>query len=279
MVYKKNLVSIIIPHYNYSHYIDQCLVSILKQKYKKFEIIIVDDFSKEEEYKKMLDIVDQHRDYIKINIFVHRNDRNLGLTLTRNEGVNKSQGEFILFLDPDDNIEEFFLTKTVKTLQENPEIGFAYVNTRYFGAENKVFSQPEYNFYRLINAGNFISYCSLIRKKAFIESGGFNLENWSYLEDYELSIRLGLKGWYGKLIPEVLFNYYVHEDSAIHSGFTAEAQKLFYAYFIKKYPELYPEQLQLEANRILQDVPANFMSLSKSENERWWNEYPRKFIS
>jgi glycosyltransferase involved in cell wall biosynthesis len=63
MPYKKNLVSIIIPHYNYSHYIDQCLVSILKQKYKKFEIIIVDDCSREEEYKKMLNIVDQHKKY------------------------------------------------------------------------------------------------------------------------------------------------------------------------------------------------------------------------
>jgi len=275
MAYKKNMVSIIIPHYNYSDYMEQCLESILKQKYKKFEVIIIDDHSKEEEYNKMLNIVNQHSENIKINIFVHRNDKNLGLTLTRNEGVNKSQGEFILFLDPDDNIEEYFLSKTVKTLQENPEIGFAYVNTRYFGAANKVFSQPEYNFYRLINAGNFISYCSLIRRKAFIESGGFNLENWSYLEDYELWVKLSRKGWYGKLVPEVLFNYFVHEDSAIHSGFTSEAQKLFYAYFIKKYPELYPEQLQLEANKILKDVPENFMSLSKSENERWWNEWKK----
>ena len=275
MAYKKNFVSIIIPHYNYSDYIWQCLDSIFKQKYKKFEIIIIDDFSKEEEYNKMLEFVDQYSENIKINIFVYRNNKNLGLTLTRNEGVKKSQGEFILFLDPDDNIDEYFLLKTVKTLQENPGIGFAYVNTRYFGAENKTFSQPEYNFYRLINAGNFISYCSLIRRKAFIESGGFNLENWSYLEDYEMLIRFARKGWYGKLIPEVLFNYYVHKDSAIHSGFTAEAQKLFYAYFIKKYPELYPEQLQLEANRILQDVPENFMSLSKSENERWWNEWKK----
>lgn len=275
MVYKNNLVSIIIPHYNYSNYIHQCLESVLKQKYKKFEIIIIDDYSKEEEYRTMLDIADQYSKNTKINIIVHRNDKNLGLTLTRSEGVRWSQGEFILFLDPDDNIDEYFLSKTVKTLQENTQIGFAYVNTKYFGAENKLFSQPEYNFYRLINAGNFISYCSLIRKKAFIESGGFNLENWSYLEDYELWIRMGKKGWYGKLISEVLFNYYVHKDSAIHSGFTAEAQKLFYAYFIKKYPELYPEQLQLEANRILQDIPENFMSLSKSENERWWNEWKK----
>lgn len=275
MAYKKNLVSVIVPHYNYSHYIDQCLGSILKQKYKKFEIIIVDDYSKEEEYQKMLDIVDQHRENTKINILIHRNDKNLGLTLTRNRGVRHSIGEYILFLDPDDNIHEDFLLKTRKTLRDNPEIGFAYVNTRYFGAENKVFSQPEYNFYKLINVGNFISYCTLIRKKAFIESGGFNLENWSYLEDYELWCRLSRKGWYGKLVPEVLFNYYVHEDSAIHSGFTAEAQKLFYAYFIKKYHELYPEQLQLEANKILKDVPENFMSLSKSENERWWNEWKK----
>ena len=273
MAYKKNLVSIIVPHYNYSHYVDQCLASILKQKYKNFEIIIVDDCSKEEEYQKMLDIVDQHRENTKINILIHRNDKNLGLTLTRNRGVRHSIGEYILFLDPDDNIHEDFLLKTRKTLRDNPEIGFAYVNTRYFGGDNKVFYQPEYNFYRLINAGNFISYCSLIRRKAFLESGRFNFENWSYLEDYELWIRLGRKGWYGKLIPEVLFNYYVHEDSAIHSGFTSEAQKLFYAYFIKKYPELYPEQLQLEANKILQDVPENFMSLSKFENERWWNEW------
>lgn len=271
MADKKNFVSIIIPYYNYSQYLDQCLESVLKQKYKKFEVIIVDDYSERNEYQKLLDIVNKYSEII--NITVHNNDKNLGLTLTRNEGVKLSKGEFILFLDPDDNIHEDYLLKTIKVLKQNPEIGFAYVNTRYFGAENKIFSQPEYNFYRLINVGNFISYCSLIRKKAFIQSGGFNLENWSYLEDYELTIRLSRKGWYGKLVPEVLFNYFVHEDSAIHSGFTAEAQQLFYAYFIKKYPELYPEQFQLEANKILRDVPENFMSMSKSENERWWNKW------
>jgi len=271
----KNLVSIIIPHYNYSSYMEQCLESISKQRYKKFEVIVVDDHSKEEESRKMLDIVGGFIKDKKMNIFTTRNDKNLGLTLTRNEGVKRSRGEFILFLDPDDNIEDYFLLRTVKTLQNNPEIGFAYVNTRYFGGENKTFSQPEYNFYRLVNAGNFISYCSLIRRKAFDESGGFNLENWSYLEDFELWIKLSRKGWYGKLVPEVLFNYFVHEDSAIHSGFTAEAQRLFYAYFIKKYHELYPEQLQAEADKILRDVPENFMSLSKSENERWWNEWKK----
>jgi len=137
MAYKKNFVSIIIPHYNYSDYIWQCLDSIFKQKYKKFEVIIVDDFSQEEEYNKMFKIVNEYSQSIKTNIIISRNDKNLGLTLTRNEGVKKSQGEFILFLDPDDNIDEYFLSKTVKTLRENPEIGFAYVNTMYFGAENK----------------------------------------------------------------------------------------------------------------------------------------------
>ena len=276
MAYKKNLVSIIVPYYNYSQYIDQCLESISKQTYKKFEVIIVDDHSNLEEHHKLLEIKAKY--WKKMDVSLYWNIENLGLTLTRNKGVENSKGEFILFLDPDDNIHEDYLLKTTKTLKQNPEIGFAYVNTRYFGGENKVFSQPEYNFYRLINAGNFISYCSLIRKKAFIESGGFNLENWSYLEDYELIIRLSRKGWYGKLVPEVLFNYYVHEDSAIHSGFTAEAQKLFYAYFIKKYHELYPEQLQAEADKILQDVPKNFMSLPKSENERWWNEWKKNHI-
>jgi len=269
-------VSIIIPLYNYGSTLEDTIKNILQQTYTGFEIIIVDDASTDNSLKIAKKLVKKYQE--EYGIYLYENKVNAGLTRTRHAGICYSSGEFVMFLDPDgDKIDPTYLEKLVPVLVQNPEIGFVFCDTEYYGDRNQIFKQPEYNFYNLVIRGNFISYCSLIRKSAYYDCGGFNLDNFSYWEDYEFWIKAGRRGWYGKHLPEKLFNYFTHSDSAIHSGFTAEAQSkgLFQAYFIKKYPEIYPPEYQEQADKILEGVPENFISLSKKENEIWFQQWKK----
>ncbi len=95
-----NKISLIVPVYNVSKYLNKCIDSILKQTYKNLEIILIDDGSTDEspqicdEYAKK----DQ-----RIRVY---HEKNKGLSATRNQGIRVSTGEFLAFIDSDDTITE-----------------------------------------------------------------------------------------------------------------------------------------------------------------------------
>lgn len=97
------LISIVVPIYNVEKYLEKCLKSIIGQTYKNFELILVDDGSTDCSGK----IADEYatRDN-RICVF-HK--ENAGLAATRNFGINKSNGEYICFIDSDDWIENTYL--------------------------------------------------------------------------------------------------------------------------------------------------------------------------
>ena len=98
-------VTVIIPAYNAEAYIGRCLDSVLKQSFDDFEILVVDDGSKDgtgdvvKEYAKN----DKRVRYIK--------QKNIGVAKTRNKAVKLAKGEFIAFMDNDDYIDEDYLEK------------------------------------------------------------------------------------------------------------------------------------------------------------------------
>ena len=92
--------SIIIPVYNVEDYIKKCLDSVFNQTYTNYEVIVVNDGTKDNSMK----IVKNY----DVRII---NQENQGLSMARNNGVKKAKGEYILFLDSDDYLEE-------NTLQE-----------------------------------------------------------------------------------------------------------------------------------------------------------------
>lgn len=98
------VVSIIVPVYNTEQYVGRCIQSILLQSFTDFELILIDDGSKDdsgkicEEYAKSND---------KIRVF--HNERNRGVSFSRNVGIQNSLGKYIIFIDSDDEIEEYFV--------------------------------------------------------------------------------------------------------------------------------------------------------------------------
>ena len=106
----KPLVSIIINCHNASNYLAESINSVIKQKYKNWELIIYDNFSKDKTYsiiKKFLK--DKRIKYYKSNSF-------LNLYHARNLAINKSKGKFVTFLDADDWWTDNKLDKQIRFL-------------------------------------------------------------------------------------------------------------------------------------------------------------------
>jgi glycosyltransferase involved in cell wall biosynthesis len=98
-----DLISIVVPAYNVEKTIRQCIDSILCQTYKKIEIILVDDGSKDETGK----ICDDYKKQDKRISVIHK--KNEGLGMARNSGLEKSKGKYILFIDSDDYINNDYV--------------------------------------------------------------------------------------------------------------------------------------------------------------------------
>ena len=103
--------SIIIPVYNVEKYIKECLDSLKKQTYQDFEVIIINDGTKD----KSMEIAKKYP-YKIIN------QLNQGLSVARNNGVKHAKGEYIIFLDSDDYLEKDTLLKISESLSNNPDI-------------------------------------------------------------------------------------------------------------------------------------------------------------
>jgi len=111
-------VTVIIPVYNSSKYLNRMFESVLNQTFKDFEVICINDKSTD----NSLEIIEEFAKNDN-RIKVINNEKNLGAALTRNVGINIAQGEFIYFLDADDYIDEKYLEGMVNIIErENCDI-------------------------------------------------------------------------------------------------------------------------------------------------------------
>lgn len=100
---KRPLISVIVPFYNDALYANRCIDSILSQSFSDFEIILIDDASKDGTYE----ILDSYSDFD--NVTVVHNEINRGLSFNRNLGVKIARGIYISFIDGDDYISSHYL--------------------------------------------------------------------------------------------------------------------------------------------------------------------------
>ena len=114
-------VSVIIPVYNVENYLAECLDSIINQTEKDIEIICVEDCSTD----SSLEIL---REYEKKDdrIVILQNEVNSGLSVTRNNGLSVAKGEYVLFVDSDDFIEQTLLETTLKYASDVDMVCFNY---------------------------------------------------------------------------------------------------------------------------------------------------------
>ena len=102
-------ISVIIPVYNSEQYIKKCIESILKQTYTNYEIIIINDGSKDKSKEVIEELKKENSDKI-----IHIEQKNMGVAKTRNKGIKKSTGDYIAFIDNDDFIDEDYFEKLIE---------------------------------------------------------------------------------------------------------------------------------------------------------------------
>ena len=105
------LISVIIPVYNGEKHISRMIKSVLLQTYKNFELLIINDGSKDDTVKEVSKFADD-----RIKLF---DKENTGVSDTRNYGLAKSSGKYVAFLDADDTISEEYLEKLYHKIKED----------------------------------------------------------------------------------------------------------------------------------------------------------------
>ena len=110
---EKSLVSIIVPVYKVEKYLSRCIESIINQTYKNIEIILVDDGSPDD----CPNICDEYAKADQRIIVVHK--ENEGLSSARNCGLNLATGDFIMFVDSDDTIDERMCEILISQVAQN----------------------------------------------------------------------------------------------------------------------------------------------------------------
>lgn len=211
--------SIIIPCYNIEKYISKTLDSVFNQTFKDFEIILINDGSKDNT-GKILDDYSKKDERIRV---IHKG--NEGVSEARNIGIKNATGEYIYFLDGDDLIENTLLERANEIFKNNKiEIfSFAFNMVYENGKIKRRYSEEKYNS-QIINSKEFLSLffnkkigqhiCSFIVKKDIIENKIFFTKGLERGEDLEFQIKMLLEG-VNLFYDKTAFFKYVNRDGSV----------------------------------------------------------------
>ena len=157
----KNKVSIIIPVYNCEKYLEDCLNSVQQQTYKNIEIIIVNDGSTDNGIEIIKKFIKNKKNWKVID------QKNQGLSMSRNNGFDISTGDYIFFLDSDDEIPENAIEKLIENAIKNKS-DIVIGNMVNYNSKGKY---PNYTSKYIKNASN-INYKKYPKLISFIHAAG-----------------------------------------------------------------------------------------------------------
>jgi len=164
--------SIIIPIYNVELYIDECLQSILSQDFSDYEVLLINDGSKD----KSGEICDRYAKLDqRIRVF---HQINKGVSAARNLGIQKAIGEYIWFVDSDDYLEPDAISSLVELINQYDNIGVLGFNFKYFDT-NELQIQPKdkIEFYFPISGSMYLNYYDRLSVFSFIYQKKFLIQN------------------------------------------------------------------------------------------------------
>jgi glycosyltransferase involved in cell wall biosynthesis len=205
-------ISVVIPLYNYTIFITECLESVVKQDLKSLSLIVIDDCSTDGGGELAVKFLETHGNrFAAARVVRHR--RNQGLAMTRNSGIAWTSEPFLFMLDADNRIRPPALSRLMEALLSS-KAEFAYSQLYLFGSQNAVANADIWDPGRFPLVGNYIDGMALIRRQALLSVEGYRdsavEDGW---EDFDLWCSFAERGYRGVYLPELLCEYRVHDAS------------------------------------------------------------------
>ena len=223
----KKSVDIILPVYNSKNYIITTVNSVIKQNYKYWNLIIIDDCSNDGTYKILKNFKKKYSNDKRI--FLYRNSKNKGQAFTRNLALKKTKSTFVAFIDSDDFWEKNKLRNQIHFMIKN-QYNFTYTDYKSIKTKNitKIIKTPDYFDYKSFIGNTSIATSTMIVKKNIINNIFFPLLN--LCEDYYFKCQI-LKKTNAYKCSSV-FSYYRIRTNSLQSS----RLKIFFAVWnINKY--------------------------------------------
>lgn len=200
-------VSVIIPYYNNEETIRRALASAASQTYENIEIILIDDGSIDDSHKKADALILEN----DLKNCTHIKQENSGPSRARNKGIDLSSGEYIAFLDADDEWLPNKLEKQIKTMQSLKAelLGCSYnliigQRIQEFKFTNEVIKKV--SFKEALFKHYFATPCIVAKRDVILKAGGFP-ENQNYMEDSYLFTKIA-RDYNAFISSECLVNIY-----------------------------------------------------------------------
>lgn len=206
---REKKVSLIIPIYNGEKYIVETLNSVIHQTYKNIDVLCIIDGTKDRS-KELIEAIADSR----ITVMEQENH---GASWTRNMAISLVSGEYVWFLDQDDNLMPGCIEAAVAEIERTGSIGVA-VNGHLIDSNSQIirrmyrFNKPILSLRKLVK-GNQLSTTSqvLLRRDAMLRNGGFDIDA-GIADDWDMWIRVVREG---KLVflDQQLMQYRLHESN------------------------------------------------------------------
>ncbi len=198
-------ISVLMPAYNTEKYIGEAIESILNQTFKDFEFIIIDDGSSD----KTWEIIQK---YAKMDdrVVALKNEKNLGISPTRNKLIKSSNGEYIVWQDSDDISLACRIEKQYNFMEENPEVGICGGWLQFFNKNGNLsirkYASDDKNLRKRIFRYSPVAQPVAIVRREILEKTGLFNNLLIQAEDLDLSFRIGRYSKFANL-PCVLLEY------------------------------------------------------------------------
>ena len=204
-------ISVVVIAHNAAEYIDESIQSILEQTQDDFELIVVDDSSSDETYKKA-----KKFEALDERVLAYRNLKNMGVGYSRAKGVSLAKGKYVAWQDADDISLSDRLQKQSDYLDKNLDVGVVGGGVEFFIGTDSINTRKY--FKNDADARRFIFRqspvampASMFRKEVFEKVGNFD-ENLRLCEDQEIFFRAGEHYKFANL-EEVVVKYRQSETS------------------------------------------------------------------
>ena len=273
-------VSVIVPVYNAEHYLEQCLDSILEQTYKDFELIIIDDGSTDHSGK----ICERYIQQFRYGTLIHR--ENKGLISARIEGLHKSVGNYVAFIDADDWVDDDFLEFLVTNMEsKQADIVITGCIREEKRRSEKIVNLCSEGIYERADLVNQI-FPNVLYFQGFFEFGILPyMCNKMFKKDKLLDCYAGIDTEiYDGEDVAVVFPYLLHTNRVficdeakyhyrIHNASMTSGKRLdYYANVAKLYLHLYRKFLESDYSNVFLKQLDQFMRMMV------WNKNPKGFI-